>query len=1273
MIPGPVSIDDRKPGFQSGGTLRSGSIYVERPADVELVEALEAGEFCYVLAPRQIGKSSLRARAAERLEARGVRCAAIDLNRIGSSDLTPDQWYASLGHTLARQLHLSKDPSAPASSILDRSPVERWFAFLRDPLLSEIKGRVVLFIDEIDSVRSLPFETDDFFAFIRAIHNARPDDPAFERLTVCLIGVATPGDLIRDPDKTPFNIGRGIRLEDFTPDEAEALLPGLEDLGDSPRALLRAVLDWTDGHPYMTQRVCDELARAGPSDRGAVERVAEVIERVFLTGGRTEDASLADADRRFSARGGRAVDPLIHRMLQLYRRLLGPDPVVSKRSDPAQIALCLTGLAAERRENGRDLLRVRNRIFATVFDNAWVAENDSDTRLARYAADWIAAGRGAHYLIRGQALAEMLEWARQHEDITLEERQFLGASQDAERRGRGRLITALAAALALLAGLTASLAYSGQLSLKAAAAGRQLHSAAVKLTQLTHEQQRAGLRLASASRAEQAARRQAVEAIRRRRLADRSAADAVLRTSAAKHAAASALNAAELAQARALRAGEQEQLAQTRAAIATEEARARVANAIQIEDGARASALAQQTGREFDALAAGIQAVESSVNAGVAPPPEATKGLMDAVTAGHFRLLKIRYASRLTSAVFSPDERRILTSSADHTAQIWDARSGRLLKRLIGHTGIVNFAIFSPDGRYILTGSSDGSVRLWNGEAGPAIYTSRNSRGQPVGPGRIWNGETGAALYTLTGIRGGAITTGAFSPDSQQFVTAGHDGIVRFWITRTGKSANKPLQAHSGAIRSVAFSPDGARVVAAGDDGITRQWNAVTEEPIHLAFSWQRGAVLGIAMSPDQKRIATAGQDGTVVQWNYKTGGHIDTVNAHSQAVDSVCYGRGHALLVTASKDQTVSVFDAFSGSRLQTIPCDPETMTSAVFNHDATRVLTASGDGSAQIWLIDPDPSLQTLLGHTYDVVYAAFYSPDGRQILSAGADGVARLWDAKSGVALGEMDSNPPDTVTWASFSPHGRRVVIARRSGSLSIWDTSTFKLIRTLPSLGEEILSAFFSPNGRFVLTASVDGTARVWDLNGSSNLIILNGRRGPLMSAAFSPDNRRIVTSGEDGRVILWNAKTGAQQRIIQASKTWVYSAVFSADGRRILTASKDGTARLWGADTGQPLPLILRGHEDDVVSAYFSPHERRIVTAGADGTVRIWNAATGAAILTIPTHQGWVYTAAFSPDGTRVVAACADGVVRTYPTTVKAFYQIARRILSKRPKVAPAP
>ena len=61
--------------FQSGGTLREGSIYVKRPADTELLEALLRGEFCYVLAPRQIGKSSLLVRTEQQLEERNVQCA----------------------------------------------------------------------------------------------------------------------------------------------------------------------------------------------------------------------------------------------------------------------------------------------------------------------------------------------------------------------------------------------------------------------------------------------------------------------------------------------------------------------------------------------------------------------------------------------------------------------------------------------------------------------------------------------------------------------------------------------------------------------------------------------------------------------------------------------------------------------------------------------------------------------------------------------------------------------------------------------------------------------------------------------------------------------------------------------------------------------------------------------------------------------------------------------------------------------------------------------
>src|SRR5436189_4850991 len=118
---------------------------------------------------------------------------------------------------------------------------------LRELVLRERTGRVVIFVDEIDAVRSLPFSADEFFAAIRACYNRRTDDPEYERLTFCLLGVATPSDLIQDTRTTPFNIGRRIELTDFTEAEAAPLAQGL---GRSPAlaaALLQRTLHWTGG------------------------------------------------------------------------------------------------------------------------------------------------------------------------------------------------------------------------------------------------------------------------------------------------------------------------------------------------------------------------------------------------------------------------------------------------------------------------------------------------------------------------------------------------------------------------------------------------------------------------------------------------------------------------------------------------------------------------------------------------------------------------------------------------------------------------------------------------------------------------------------------------------------------------------------------------------------------------------------------------------------------------------------------------------------------
>src|SRR5207244_437094 len=127
--------------------------------------------------PRQIGKSSLRFRAAERLAQEGVRCATIDLNLIGKG-VSEQEWYQELARSLVEDLHLHDVPPGFWQETPGSPPVPRFVHFLRHHVLTRVPGPVVVFLDEIDVTRDLSFSRDDFFALIRALHDRRADNPA---------------------------------------------------------------------------------------------------------------------------------------------------------------------------------------------------------------------------------------------------------------------------------------------------------------------------------------------------------------------------------------------------------------------------------------------------------------------------------------------------------------------------------------------------------------------------------------------------------------------------------------------------------------------------------------------------------------------------------------------------------------------------------------------------------------------------------------------------------------------------------------------------------------------------------------------------------------------------------------------------------------------------------------------------------------------------------------------------------------------------------------
>lgn len=409
----------------------------------------------------------------------------------------------------------------------------------------------------------------------------------------------------------------------------------------------------------------------------------------------------------------------------------------------------------------------------------------------------------------------------------------------------------------------------------------------------------------------------------------------------------------------------------------------------------------------------------------------------------------IGHTALITSAQFTADSGRVITTSDDGTARIWNSLTGEQLAVLRGpqEGDGINSAEVSPDGTYLVIHTRDQQTTLWTisnplqirvldlqakfeDYAVPAISPDGTQlavlHSGLATSVDVWNVESEELLFLLEGHET-PINSVQYSPDGQRIVTASNDGTARVWDAHTGEQY-LVLRGRSFGLRTAQYNADGTRIMTVVEtNGGLKIWDSQTGEQL-LPSMLSDDYIINGQFSPDGKLILAQGI-GNAWLIDAITGQEIRAIQQDNMRFLSFVFSPDNSQLLEIG---TGLVIEPINGKTLFEIQ---PPVSLAQYSFDGSKIIVGSNAPDARIVDAKTGQTLLHLEGHTGSILSVAF-SSDGTRVATASEDGTARIWDAVTGLELAKFRGHH-GPVRFVQFTPDGRRLVTASDDGSVRIW--------------------------------------------------------------------------------------------------------------------------------------------------------------------------------------------------------------------------------------------